>query len=130
MSSVNRSKYYGLLAIGVMVENAVAHRIGQHSVETFKLGAFGSVCRYENGFVLKKVDPGCHNQSKLLVEKEFYDEANAQGVAGIPTMQAFKFPDSMFTTVLFPIPFLPSNPTTSPFFGVGNLYSLNEFGPY
>ena len=26
----------------------------------------------------------------------------------------FRFPDRILTTVLFPIPFLPSNPTTSP----------------
>ena len=36
----------------------------------------------------------------------------------------------MLTTVLFPIPFLPSSPTTSPFLGVGNLYNRKEFTPY
>ena len=42
----------------------------------------------------------------------------------------FKFPDKIFITVLLPIPFLPNNPITSPFFGVGNLYNLNELIPY
>jgi len=33
-------------------------------------------------------------------------------------------------TVLFPKPFLPNNPITSPFFGVGYLYKRKEFCPY
>ena len=33
----------------------------------------------------------------------------------------FKVPDKSPITVLFPIPFLPSNPTTSPLFGTGSL---------
>jgi len=37
--------------------------------------------------------------------------------------------DKILITVLFPIPFLPSNPTTSPFFGFGNLYKRKEFCP-
>src|SRR5919198_5150168 len=40
------------------------------------------------------------------------------------------FPDRIFTIVDLPIPFLPSKPTTDPFFGVGRRYSLNELMPY
>src|SRR5919199_1393260 len=42
----------------------------------------------------------------------------------------FTLPDKMLTIVDLPIPFLPTKPTTAPFFGVGKRYNLNELMPY
>ena len=42
----------------------------------------------------------------------------------------FILPAKIFKAVDFPIPFVPTKPSTCPVLGVGNLCSLNEFGPY
>ena len=38
-------------------------------------------------------------------------------------------PDKIFSADDLPIPFLPINPVTNPYLGIGNRYNLNAFNP-
>ena len=42
----------------------------------------------------------------------------------------FTLPDNIWSAVDFPIPLVPTKPSTWPGLGIGSLWSLNEFYPY